>query len=343
MRSSLFYMVLVFLTTTACRNNIPEITSENLAGVKITEITPGEVSIPIHSSGILASSEEMKLSFKTGGIVADIAVKEGDNVKKGEILAQLNLSEINAQVSLAGNAYEKALRDYNRAKNLYADTVATLEQLQDATTALNVAQSRLEIVRFNLTHSKIIAPSNGIVLKQLVKTNELVASGYPVFLFGTSGTNWKVRTGLSDRDIVKINPGDSAVIKVDAWPGVSFPALVSLVGGMANPMTGTCDVELIMDDRGYRLANGFVAAIDIYPSKKETLILVPVGSIVEADGETGYIFAVSDSTKVHKIKINIVTIIGSKAGIDEVPREVKIIVSEGAAYLRDGEPVKVVK
>ncbi|MGD0583229.1 MAG: efflux RND transporter periplasmic adaptor subunit [Bacteroidales bacterium] len=333
----------LIILTAGCSNNQPKAVIAGPTLVKVIEVSPESVSIPVRSSGILLSSEELKLSFKTGGIVSRIPVREGDRVKKGQSIAFLNLSEINAQVSLAVNGYEKALRDLNRVKNLYADSVATLEQLQNATTAVSMASSNLEIAHFNLAHSTIVAPDNGIILRQLVRENELVSQGYPVFLFGTSGKNWKVKTGISDRDVVKINSGDSAIVTFDAWPGIKFPAVVDQVGEMANSATGTYDTELLVKDNGYRFATGFVASAEIFPSGKGSYLLIPVGSIIEADGETGYVFTVSDSGTVSKVRITIVTISGNKAAVTDSPAGIREIVSEGAAYLRDGEKVKVVK
>jgi multidrug efflux system membrane fusion protein len=343
MKRSVLYGYFFLLLLSGCRNEATQTTRTDITRVRVIGITPEDVRISVHSSGILASEEEIKLSFKTGGIVAGINVKEGDNVKGGDVLATLNLAEINANVDLARNGYEKALRDWTRAKNLYADTVATLEQFQNATTALNVAKSGLDIARFNLQHSTIRAPANGVVLKQLVKENELVGAGYPVFLFGTKGKFWKVTSGLSDRDIVRINPGDSAVVEFDAWPGVKFHAIVDLVSEMASPLTGTYETEMSLDGMGYRLASGFVASVDIYPVTEEVSILVPVGALTGADGHKGFIWSVSDSLTAQKHEIGIVTIKGSKAVITGIPEGVKEIVSEGAAYLKDGMKVEVVK
>jgi len=120
-----------------------------------------EISLPVRSIGIVATSEEIRLSFKTGGIIAHAYVNEGQSVKAGQLLAELNLSEITAQVNQAENGYEKALRDFTRAKNLFADSVATLEQYQNAETGLNVAKSILDAAQFNLVHSRIKAPAMG--------------------------------------------------------------------------------------------------------------------------------------------------------------------------------------
>jgi multidrug efflux system membrane fusion protein len=327
----------------SCRNEPAGPDRETIIRVKTVEIVSETISIPIHSSGFLATSEEMKLSFKAGGIVARINASEGDRVKKDIVLAELNLSEIKANVNIAANGYEKALRDWTRAKNLYADTVATLEQFQNASTALDVARSNLEIARFNLRHSVIKAHADGIILKQLVKENEMVSAGFPVFLFGVSGESWKVRSGLSDRDIVRINPGDSAVITIDAYPGIKFPAEVEQISGMSNPMTGTYEIELTLNGSGYRLAAGFIAAVDIFPAKKTTVMKVPVGAIVDADGEAGYIYAVDSPDRVAKIRVDIISISGSNAAISGISGEIKEIVSEGAAYLKDGMKVEVVR
>lgn len=343
MKTIILLLALSVFLSHGCRNVTVKPVPSEINGVRAERVTTVTMSIPVHSSGVLVSSEEVKLSFKTGGIVARIPVREGDRVKKGDLLASLNLAEINAQESLARDGYDKALRDYTRVKHLYADSVATLEQMQNAGTAMSLAESNLNIVLFNLAHSEIRAPENGIILKQFVKENELTAPGYPIFLFGTSKGNWKIRTALSDRDIVKINPGDSGSVTLDAWPGVRFSGVVDQVGEISDPLTGTYEIELTLASTGYRLAAGFIAGVELIPSGKESYILIPLESIVEADGMEGYIFALRDSSTVQKVRIGIAAIIGSRAAIRRSPWVMKEIVTDGAAYLRDGEKVKIIR
>ncbi|MBG0858757.1 MAG: efflux RND transporter periplasmic adaptor subunit [Bacteroidales bacterium] len=338
-----FLFFLLLISPVDCRNVEVRAPSGEISRVRVITVKLEAVALPVHSGGILATAEDIRLSFKTGGVVGKINVNEGDKVKEGQVLASLDLAEISANVSLAANLYEKARRDLARVKNLYADTVATLEQLQNATTALNVARSNLEIAEFNLAHSTIKAPDEGVILRQLVRTNEMVASGYPVFLFGTSGKFWKVRSGFSDRDVVKIYPGDSAVVRFDAWPGVDFRATVDRVSGISNPMTGTYEIELIMEGKGYRLASGFVASVDVFPASEQNMVLLPVSAIVDAAGNKGSIWSVSDSGTVFKIETQIETISGQMVAVKGIPGGISRIVSEGAAYLREGEKVLIVE
>lgn len=343
MKAKQILFIVIVILSAGCKTEVKKTTTSAAIKVRVTEIARETISIPVHSSGTIASSEEMKLSFKIGGVIAKISVKEGDKVRKGDLLATLNLAEVNAKVYQAKNGYEKARRDYDRAKNLYRDSVATLEQMQNSVTVLNVAKADLDIAQFNLLYSKIVAPDNGLILKQVARENELIAPGYPVFLVGITGKSWKVKTGVSDRDIVRINTGDSAIVIVDVYPGVKFSAVVSQVGEMSDPMTGTYEIELMINDTGYRFASGFVADVEIFPAKKELYSLVPVESIIGADGRAGYVYTITQSGRAKKNKVEIGTIFGTRAAITGGLKDISKIVSEGAAYLKDGEQVEIIK
>ena len=140
--------------------------------VKLRPVTTTRYAPVLKYSGTMASTAEARLSFKIGGIISKIYVKEGDHVVKGQLLATLDLTEINAQVQQASQGVEKVQRDVNRVKNLYNDTVATLEQVQNATTQLQVAEESLRITRFNQQYAQIRATESGIILKKLMNEGE---------------------------------------------------------------------------------------------------------------------------------------------------------------------------
>lgn len=290
MRLLFIQLILQGCIIMACKHAPVDQTPQRTIKVKVMPVKIKQISLPVICSGIVTLNRETRLSFKTGGIISDIRVEEGARVKRGEVLATLNLSEVESQVDQVKNGYEKALRDFNRAKKLYADSVITLEQMQNAETALNISRSNLEMAQFNKDHSRITAPDNGTILKRLAEPNEMIAPGYPVFLFGTEGRFWKIKTGLADRDFVKVQSGDSAVIALDAYPDSRFRGVVNQISESANPMTGTYDVELDLQPAGYKLASGFVANLEIYPLRKQPVSIIPIGSLVQADGQTGYLF-----------------------------------------------------
>ncbi len=326
----------------SCGNNNRKDVSKEVVSVKTVIAKKKPVSLPVRTSGILASKSEARLSFKTGGVIDKINVEEGERVNEDQLLASLDLSEISAQVEQARSAYEKALRDFERAENLYKDSVATLEQYQNARTALNVAESNLNIAEFNLRHSKIIAPSNGKILKRFAEENEIVGAGMPIFLFGSTEADWVVRAGITDKDIVKIARRDSAKINLDPYPGQSFSAYVSEIGEASDPYTGTYEVELTLDETNKPLVKGFIARVVIYPSDVNSFITIPVEALRGASGFKGTVFVVEDGKPKRK-RVQLGTVIDGEIIVISGIEEGMTVITDGVNYLDDNTGIEIVK
>lgn len=335
-----FLAIMVFFT--ACGDGGPTKYTEPQVPIRTTRITDTAIVFPVRTAGKLASKSESKLSFMTGGIIQRIMVDEGQSVRNGQLLAQLNLEEINSKVSQAELALNKAERDYKRAENLFHDSVATLEQLQNARTALEVARSNASIANFNLQYSTIHAPSDGKILKRIAAANEIIAPGHPVFLFAATGSDWVVRANVTDRDIVRLGMGDTAHIMFDAYPGEIFSGVISEIGTAADPYTNTYEIEIRMGRKPEMLVSGFIAKVDIYPPSLEKHVVIPVEALVEGAGMTGYVMVlVNGHQEKRKIRIQAVTDQGIVVQQGLSPGDE--LITEGAQYLRTGSRIKVNK
>ena len=339
-----FILLISFVTIIKSNSKTNETRRNKKITVKTEPVLTKEISLPIYTSGKLASKTEIKLSFKIGGIIEEILVEEGQKVKKGELLAKLDQSEINAKVTQAKSGFAKANRDLERVKRLYADSVATLEQKQDATTAYEVALSNVKVAEFNLRHSAINAPQDGKILKRLGEKNELIGAGMPVFFFGSSGNEWIVRCGVSDRDIIRLQLGDSAIVIFDAYSDKTFPAFVSEIAEAADPRTGTYEIELVVTSANQKLISGFVAQVEIFPSDHKHYTIIPIESLVEGSGDKGFVFMLlQNSDKVKKLPVEIAFLINDEVAVESGLENVCEVVSEGAAYLGEGSVVGVLK
>jgi RND family efflux transporter MFP subunit len=254
----------------------------------------------------------------------------------------LNLSEISARYNNARNALQKAERDLERVSSLYRDRAATLEQFQNAGTAEEVARSNMEIARFNLDHSVIRAPYKGKILKRLAEVNEVIGPGHPVFLFGSTENQWVVRTGVPERDAVRLELEDPGEVRFDAYPGQIFQAEVSEISQAVDPASGTIEVELEIRSRNIRLMSGFVALVDVFPEKKDRCLLIPVDALVDSEGLRGYVF-VPDGNKARKIEVRIMHLFPDRVAV--VPDSVipGRVITTGSGYLSDGMSIKIVQ
>lgn len=336
-------LVLAGIISKSCKNNNngddQRIEKVHVRTIRLDKVT---VSFPVRTSGILASKNEMKLSFKTGGIIRQIVADEGQVVQKGQLLARLDLSEIESMVNQVKLGLDKAQRDLQRTENLFRDSVATLEQLQNAQTAVEFARSQLQITEFNRQYSQIVAPAKGKILKKLAETNEMIAPGYPLFFFGSDESDWILRASLSDVDAVQVAINDSADLFFDAFPGKVYRAIVSEIAKTSDPYTGTYEIELRLIDKNPRFISGLIGKAEIVTSAKNEYMVLPLGVIHEADDMEGFIYLVRDSI-YEKRRVKILNISDSIAYIEGNITMNELVIAEGAEFLNAGSIIEIVE
>lgn len=308
------------------------------------ETVSGRVSteaVPIHAPGVFERRTESVLSFKTGGLIRSVAVRPGDQVRAGQVLATLRLDEIDAQVAQARAGVEKARRDFARVDALQRERVTTLENAQDAQTALDLAEAALRVAKFNRAHSVILAPADGRVLRRHAEPEEIAAPGRPILVFAADQGGWIARVGVSERDVVRLQAGDRAEL---GWRG--GPAAAGHVRHIAeavDPATRTIMVELEMTDPAPRgLRSGFVADVRLFPAPGEARSIVPLAAIVEGADRRAHLFVLrADGRSVQKVAVWVEAIERDSAYLrDALPPGARIVTT-GAEFLSDGRAVAV--
>lgn len=326
------------------RSQTVAIADEAIA-VKVQTVTTTSYAPVLKYSGSMASTAEARLSFKIGGIISKIYVKEGDGVVKGQLLATLDLTEINAQVQQASQGVEKVQRDAGRIKNLYNDTVATLEQVQNANTQVQVAEESLRIARFNQQYAQIRATENGTILKKIMNEGEMAAPGTPVFMIsGTAGNDWVIRFGVSDKDWAVLKKGDKADVEIDAYPNKTFTGIITEIAQGADAASGTYEIEVKVLPNGARFATGLFSTVQLQSTAQQTVTLVPIEALSEANDKTGYVYTVNaDGKTVTKNKVTIAFLENNQAAIISGLDNVHEVITQGVGYLTDNSSVKIIK
>jgi len=311
--------------------------------VRVAPVAVERLSPPVTATGTLGPKEDVALSFKVGGVVARVLVNEGDRVRAGQTLAALDLGEIDPAVARARAAAEKAERDRARVARLYADSVATLEQLQDAGTARDAAVAEYQAASFNRRHAVIVAPADGVILARSAEPGEVVSAGAQVLSLGNRARGQVVRMGIADRDVVRLRPGDPARVSFDAFPGRSFEGRVTEIGAAADPATGTYRVEVALPGAA-GLASGLVGTVEIRPAATAALALVPVESLLEADGGGATVFALAgDGRHVERRAVRLAFLDGERVAVRSGLEGASLVVTEGADRLSAGARVEVAR
>jgi RND family efflux transporter MFP subunit len=325
--------------------------------VSTTIATTGPANARMHFHGTIASRDEMRLSFKVGGIIKRMAVEAGAPVRRGQMLAEIDLAEINAQVAQSQQLADKATRDLQRGEQLRHDEVISLEQLQNLRTQREMAAAQLRALRFNQSYARITAPADGTVLRRLAEEHELVPAGQPVLIVGTSGRGYVLKAAVSDRELVQLHLGDAAQLQLDAAPNQTIAATVSELARAADPATGLFPIELKLEPTALTLASGMVAEAEVQPTMTgaavagaaaavsapdtagATLVRIPASALVAANGDKATVF-VAAGDRARRREVQIAFIDGANVAIRSGVVAGESVVSAGAPYLDDNALIK---
>ena len=297
---------------------------------------------PIELTGTLGAKEEVPLAFKIGGVVTRVAVEAGQAVREGDVLAELSLTEIDGQVSAAREGLAKAKRDLARAEKLYADSVVTLAQLEDARSQRDVFEAQSKAAEFNRQYAVIRAPANGVVLRRQLEAGQVVGAGTPVMVLRTERRGLVLRAAAADRDAVRIREGEKATITFDAFPGDQFGGTVERIGVAASPTTGTYEVEIALAPGQRRFVSGLIGQARMFPHATTSLVFIPAEALIEVDGPNAAIFVVDeDGTTARRRRVRVEFLDGAYAALfGRIDSTVQVITA-GATRLADGTKVTI--
>lgn len=337
-------VLLLFFACKGTHKREKAIIQQDTIPVKVISLVEADTDAEILTSGYFTTNDETILSFKNGGVISRIYVKEGDQITKGQLLASVNPTEIGSQVEQVQLSLHKAQRDYERANKLFNDSVATLEQLQNAKTALDVAKQQMQAAKFNEDYTAIRATRNGYVLKKLANDGQIVGPGMPVLqINGASEGNWILKVGLSDKQWSGLKVGDRAAITSEALSGQVLQAKVSRKSESIDPQSGTFGVELALITKVKGLAAGLFGKASIFPSKKQTAFTIPYDALLDGGENEGYVFVTNDNRTAKKVKVQLGAIQKDKISVTGGLENASAIIISGSAYLTDGSKIKVVK
>jgi membrane fusion protein (multidrug efflux system) len=204
--------------------------------------------------------DPITISSKILGRVASLAADEGDSVGQGQILVQLDSSDLKAQeaqaiagleyarqnVPLASINLNRSQDDFQRALIQFKDNIITREQYDHARKALDMAQAQhdvalsqvnsskaqLEVIRTQLKNAHVVSPRSGIVARKWVMPGDIVQAGQPIFTVYDLKDIW-ITANFEETKIASILPGLSVQVSVDAYPGEKYEGKVLLIGTAA--------------------------------------------------------------------------------------------------------------
>ena len=273
-----------------------------------TPSTRGDITVIVTAVGIVQPTEQVEVGSLISGTISEVRVAINDKVTKGQVLARLDTSSLEAelardQASLTARkaevedarASEEAARDsLTRAQKMREKGLNSEEVMAVATTAMRradaalasaqanvqVAEADVKLSQTNIDKAVIVAPIDGMILDMDASVGQTVsASTATVILFTLAHDlgQMQLQVDVDEADIGQVAVGDSARFSVDAYLGQTFPALVSVMHYAPTTVDGivTYPTILTIDNSDHKLRPGMTASADITVEQAKQVVTVP--------------------------------------------------------------------
>lgn len=297
-----FLFIIFFIgcgSKTENSNNDPEVIPVETINIKTMRIER-----TLDFAGTIMAWREANLGAQTPGRVEKIYVKEGDEVREGDLLVQMD----DAQLTQSRIQYEIAKQDYERVTPLFEQGSVSQQQFDKIKAAYESAKSAYELM---LRNTQLRAPFSGIITAKRINEGEVFllapgASGAPSIVSLMQIDFLKVLVNVTETDFPMVRLNQNAKIEVDVYPGQTFTGSISRIDPAINPITRTFTVEIKIPNPKRLLRPGMFARVKIKTDEVEA-IFVPRSALIKQLGSNiFYVYIVENNTAIRKdVKLGI--------------------------------------
>jgi membrane fusion protein (multidrug efflux system) len=307
--------------------------------VSVTELAPRKFDHYVQTQGSVDAEDNILVSAKSAGVVTAVYVKEGQQVSKGQVLAQIDNSVIARNIEAQKSQLELAVSIFNRQKNLWDQKIGTEVQYLQAKTNKESLEKQIESLNEQNDMTRIKAPIGGTVDEVVVKIGENIAPGMPaVRVVNTS--NLKLVANISEAYVTQIKKGNTAIIDIPELKK-QITAKVTFVGKTIDPLSRTFSVEVKLPSNG-DLRPNMTGILKVVFHSEPSTIVVPVNIVQDLNKEK-IVFVVESNGKQTIARKKVVTIEGVYDNLAQVKglNAGDKVVTFGYQGLNDGQVIKI--
>lgn len=303
------------------------------------KVQPSAEAAALNYSGIIEAGHTVNLSFLTIGTVRQVYVREGDKVKKGQLLAELDTATAEKTFQIAKDKHDQAEDGYNRAKPMYDHGNLAEIKMVEIQTARSQARLAAEIAQKHVNDCYMYAPDDGYISRRMIEPGGNAAAGMPAFTF-ISIDKAQAAVSVPEKEIIRIKKGMRAIVKMK--DGKEYKARTADISLSANPLSRTYTVRAMIDSRNPGLLPGMLCEVSIYAGNSAPKITVPASALSIDTAGNEFVYAIDEQTMLaHKKTVRTSGFAKDGVIIESGLAGNELIAAEGAYKLDEGIKVEL--
>jgi multidrug efflux system membrane fusion protein len=307
-------------------------------------------------SGSINADASVDVAFRVSGVVEQVTqvrgadgrmrnLQDGDQVRRGAVLARLREDEYRDQLTEAQASLRQAQADFERTSQLYENRSVSKADYDAAYARYTASRANQNQAALSLRDATLRSPIDGVILKRTVEVGSL--AGPTTTAFTVADTRIvKVVFGVPDVIVARLRPGGRLTIVAEALPGATLTGLITRISPSADPSSRVFEVEAALPNPEGRMKVGMLATLRVGDGALGGNLFVPLAAVVRPAGDSaGYaVYVVRDSAGAAAARLRRVTLgdvsgnlIAVRRGLEPGDR----VIVRGATIVADGQAVRV--
>ncbi|MEP7313773.1 MAG: efflux RND transporter periplasmic adaptor subunit [Pseudomonadota bacterium] len=313
--------------------------SQQVIAVVTVPVTNESINVGIEAIGTANSNEAVDVTSKTSNIVTAIHFRDGQQVKVGDVLVELDRAQASAELAAATADYGDSVSQFNRSRELFATQSLSKAQYEQLEATMKANEARVAAARAKVADTYIRAPFSGRVGLRRVSLGTLISPGTVITTLDDTSAI-KVDFAVPDVYVGELREGQTVKATTTAYTGRAFEGRVVSVDSRIDPTTRSVTVRAIVPNRDAALKPGMFLTVQLAKEQRKALV-IPEEALVPEQARQ-FVYVMKNGT-VAKREIRIGRREPGRVEVADGLSEGDRVVTEGTLKLREGAAVQELK
>lgn len=341
-RKSILVSGIMLFVMISCKEPVEEAVVEQRSNVKTQKVFIDKTYKRFSYSGQLESRERSTLSFLVGGMIKTMHVEEGQQVRKGTLLASLAPEDYSNELLLQEARLLEAEDTYERMKSLYGKNSVPESDFIKAKAAYLSVDAMVKIATKKLSDTKIYAPYDGMIFKKVTRAGTVVSPGASIYeLVDLNDLEIVIAVPQNEINILKM--GDQIQATLPALSNKQVTGKITSIVAVADVISRSYRVKAAIKNSEGILKDGMLANVEVRTTDMRKTVSIPGNAVLRSASNIPYVFKYNEQeNRVLQQRIKVGSALGQNIEILEGLSEQDVIVVEGHHLLKDGTLVNKV-
>jgi RND family efflux transporter MFP subunit len=286
------------LMTAGCTRKATTPAGEPGIHVKTITVTTSAGNAALSYSGTIEAARTIPLTFRVSGTIDQIFAEEGDAVRKGQLLATLDKSDLQQVYTVARSKYDQAKDAYDRLKSVHNEGSLTEIKWVEMETTLEQAKASADLAKNNLEKCELRATADGVLARRNAESGQsALGASFEI----ADIRNVYAKISVPEKEIGTVKKGMKASITVSALNDNTFEGSVSRLNPVADMLSRTYEAMILLPNPQAGLKPGMICDVTLSLGKRAEQVVIPYQSVTQDKDGSAYVFVV-DSTGTHARK-----------------------------------------